>query len=632
MKNRFLVLLFLLTWQYFQGFSQWQVTSPNGQIRTTIQLSNDGKLSYFVENFDNFITTIIIKNSPLGITRNDQDFAANLTNESASNEVIDDRYTMISGKQSSLWNHANQVTLNFKNANNAKLKIIFRAYDDGVAFRYVFPENTGQSVNITGENSTFHLPTGGKSYISKFSFSPDYQQFYVENPIGTAAPDASGWAFPALFSVNSFWYLLTESGLDENFYASHLAQNSPDGLYKIQPPDQNDGNVFSNFATAKFPFSSPWRVIILSKNLSDIVESNLVNHLADASKIANTSWIKPGISSWSWWTDFSSPKDYNKLKEYVDFSKNWSLPYSLVDADWNLMTNGNLEQLAKYAQTQGVGLWVWYNSGGSNNTETGQPRDKMSDQTTRRNEFAQLQKWGIKGVKVDFFLSDKQTIIKQYLGILQDAADYQLMVNFHGCTLPRGWQKTYPNLLSMEAVLGDETLLFSQNFQANSAAHNVNLVFTRNVVGSMDYTPAILSTNRISHNTTSAHELALLAIFESGITHLADKVADYQALSSITQKIIQQLPTTWDETKLLQGEPNKYAFVARRKGENWYISGINGQVSVLSAHFGWHLLTLEIIPANSLPMAVMHALFLPPKPLIFMAKKRQFRCCRMVVF
>jgi alpha-glucosidase len=589
MTNRFLIFLIFLN---LQAFAQWQVTSPNGKVRANIQRADDGKISYSVDYIDNFVPTVIIKSSPLGITRNDQDFTSNLTNETATNEIIDDHYTMLTGKQSSLWNYANQLTLSFKNTNNAKLQIIFRAYDDGVAFRYIFPENTKQLVNITGENTGFSLPTGGKGWLSKNTSPANYEQYYTETAIGNAAPDGFGWNFPALFQSNNFWYLLSESGLDENFYAAHLSPTASNGLYKIQLPDQADGNNYNAFATASLPLTMPWRTIILGKNLSDIVESSLINHLAEPSKISNTTWIKPGLSSWSWWSDFSSPKDYAKLKEYVDFSKTQGLPYTLVDANWNIMTGGDLPQLAQYAQNQGVGLWIWYNSGGTHNSVTDQPRNLMNDTATRQAEFLKLKNMGIKGIKIDFFQSDKQPLIKLYFDILKDAAANNLMVNFHGCTIPRGWQRTYPNLVALEAVMGAEQLLFNQDFKLNSPAHNVNLVFTRNVVGSMDYTPAIIGIERVTHNTTTAHELALLALFESGVIHLADKVANYQALNPSVLKIITQIPTTWDETHLLQGEPNKYAFLARRKGDNWYVSGINGENIARTVHFNIPFLDL----------------------------------------
>jgi hypothetical protein len=319
---------------------------------------------------------------------------------------------------------------------------------------------------------------------------------------------------------------------------------------------------------------------MIGKQVSTIVESNLVEHVSEPSQITNTAWIQPGLSAWSWWSSLDSPKDFIKMRNFVDFTAEFNLPYFLIDVDWTLMENGgNVNDLINYANSKNVKLWLWYNSGGPSNNYGDQPRDLMHIQSVRRQEFARIKALGIKGVKVDYFQSDKQEIIKLYLDILKDAADYQLMVNFHGSIVPKGWSRTYPNLVSMEAVKGSEAYIFDgDNFRPNAPAHHTILPFTRNVIGPMDFTPTIIGEGRgVVHYTTDVHEIALLNIFECGQTHLVDRAAGYTGLPTLAKTMISLLPTTWDETHLVEGYPGTHVVFARRKGENWYISGINGE-------------------------------------------------------
>ncbi len=377
--------------------------------------------------------------------------------------------------------------------------------------------------------------------------------------------------------------MLTEADLHDNFYGSHLAQYQGNGTYKLAAPSADDGNSFPFFANSKLPWTMPWRVIMIGKQVSTIVESNLVEHVSEASQIANTAWIQPGISTWSWWSNLYSPTEFMSLKNYIDFTATMNLPYFLVDVGWpNMGGGGNINDLITYANTKNVKLWLWYNSGGPSNPYPDSPRDLMHIQSVRRAEFARIQALGIKGVKVDYFESDKQELIKLYLDILRDAADFQLMVNFHGNTLPKGWSRTYPNLVSMEAVKGSEAYIFDgNNFRPNAPAHHTILPFTRNVVGPMDFTPTIIGEGRgVVHLSTDVHEIALLNTFECGQTHLVDKIASYNTLPTLAKTMISQQPTTWDETRLVEGFPGTHVVFARRKGENWYISGINGENQV----------------------------------------------------
>jgi alpha-glucosidase len=247
-----------------------------------------------------------------------------------------------------------------------------------------------------------------------------------------------------------------------------------------------------------------------------------------------------------------------------------------------LMTGGNVEELIKYANSKNIGILMWYNSGGPHNNVTERPRDIMSNPEKRKAEFKKLAEWGVKGVKVDFFQSDKPQIIKQYLDILKDAADNKIMVNFHGCTMPRGWNRTWPNLVSMEAVRGAESYGFDGEYTEKAVWHNTILPFTRNVIGSMDYTPVTFSNQKYPHKTSFGHELALSVVYESGILHLADNCESYRALPEAPKNFLKNVPVVWDSTLLLAGYPGKDCVMARKSGDAWYIGGINGTSEKLS--------------------------------------------------
>ncbi|MDZ7936531.1 MAG: glycoside hydrolase family 97 catalytic domain-containing protein [Emticicia sp.] len=564
----------------------WQVLSPNSKIRATIQrIEPDGTLKYYIEYLENNQTQTIVEPSNLGVSRIDQSFNNGLVFENSSTATIDENYTMSIGKQLQLRNNANEITLNFHNSNNSKLQVILRVYNDGVAFRYRFPETSNNTFYVTEDKTTFQIPVNNsKTWISGYdNFRPVYEKLY-ENGINLnqTINQFNGLAFPALFQTPNAWILLTEADLDEKFFAAHLNSYFGNGTFSMATPSFDDGNGYTSYASSTLPWTMPWRVIMIGKQLNNVVESNLVSHVSKPSQIANTTWIQPGISTWSWWSDLGSPTNFTKLKTFIDLAADLNLPYSLIDANWNQMGNGgNINDLITYANGKNVKLWLWYNSGGPSNDYGEQPRDLMHIQAARRQEFARIHALGIKGVKIDYFQSDKQELMKLYIDILKDAADYELMVNFHGNVIPKGWSRTYPNLVTMEGVKGAEAYIFDGSFLPNAPKHHTILPFTRNVIGPMDYTPTIIGWGRgVEHLTTDVHEIALLNTFESGVTHLVDMVASYANLPILAKTIISNLPTAWDETRLVEGFPGTHVVMARRKGENWYISGINGENQV----------------------------------------------------
>lgn len=496
---------------------------------------------------------------------------------------IKESYRLISGKSSWINYTANEVLVSLSNTEGYSHFIRIWVFNDGFAIRYEFAQQKKsiESIIVKMENTSFKLPAACKVWAQPYDkpskWTPGHEN-YFSNAALPEVGTAEGWCFPILVESVDQWMLISEAALNENYFAVHLQFDPAQNAYSIRQPEQADGGGYGdNIAVMHLPSVTPWRCVIISSDLQGILSSQMINNLNPPSLIKDVSWIKPGIASWSWWSENDSPKYYDSLRKYIDFSAAMHLPYFLVDANWNNMQGGNITALASYAKSKNVGLWLWYNPGGPNNIVTEEPRDALFSPEKRRETFAWLQKIGIRGIKVDFFQSDKQVIVQQYLSILKDAAEHKIMVNFHGCTLPRGWNRTYPNLLSMEAVCGAESYLFKDGFPAMAPIQNTILPFTRNAVGSMDYTPVAFSNKKFSHLTTTAHELALPVIFESGFLHLADSKEIYFAQPQFVLEYIQHLPVVWDEIKYIAGIPGKDPVLARRKNDLWYLAGINGE-------------------------------------------------------
>ena len=563
--------------------TEWSVKSPSENIQFNVLLNETNQLMYNVALVELGKASQVIVNSPLGIRRADESFIQNLKFVSMDPVIsINETFSLPIGKHKIINNEVNELTINFENENGAQIQLIVRVANDGVAFRYRFPNSDEKLYTVEEEVTAFSIAGEGKTWIAPYDkvtmYSPGYERYFENGiPIGTSAPGEEGWCLPALFKTENAWMLLTEAALDSTYFGMHLQPNAGGGKYTLRMPEVNEANnVCSQIPSSSLPWATPWRVLIIGKNLSDVVESEMVVALNPPSVIADESWIKPGRASWSWWSDWPSPKNYESLKKYVDFTAEFGWEYTLVDANWDLMTGGNVEELTKYANTKNVGVLMWYNSGGPHNDVTERPRDIMSNPEARKAEFQKLAAWGVKGVKVDFFQSDKPQIIKQYFDILKDAADNKIMVNFHGCTMPRGWNRTWPNLMTMEAVRGAESYAFDENYPAKAVWHNTILLFTRNVIGSMDYTPVTFSNQKYPHLTSWGHELALSIIYESGIQHMADNFEYYKALPVEQKTFLKNLPVVWDDTKLLAGYPGEDCVIARKTGDVWYIGGING--------------------------------------------------------
>lgn len=559
-----------------RGPQQWDLSSPDNRTTIAVMRAPDGQLTWRATRAG----AVVIAASPLGLKRSDQDFTTGLTLVRATPvTLVSEDYRTVHGKRREHHVRGRERTLSFTNSNGRRLAVILRAHDDGVAFRYRFPDTDTVAKTVTEEVTGFAIP-GGTAWIAPqqpvAQYSPAYEDLYREVPVGTSAPSTDGWAFPGLFHTAAGpWVLVTESGFDGLYSGSHFAQQAPGGLYQLRFPDPGEGNgVGQAQPKAALPWTLPWRVAIIGDAAARIAESDLVNDLAPATRLTDLSWIKPGRAAWSWWSESDSPKSAARLNAFTDLAADMTWEYALVDANWNVMTNGTIADVIAHAKARNVGLLFWYNSGGPHNIVTEAPRDRMLDRLTRRAEMAKLREWGVKGIKVDFWQSDKPDRFLQYRAVLRDAADFQLLVNFHGATIPRGWEREFPHLVGVEAVAGAEQYKFRKDYPEQAAWQNSVLPFTRNVLGTMDYTPVTLSDHQYPHLTTNAHELALSVIFQTGVQHFADSATSYGALPSPAKEFLKRVPAAWDETRVLEGEPGRAVVIARRDGTSWYVAGV----------------------------------------------------------
>lgn len=559
---------------------EWTIESPDRRTSLTVGRSADGRLSWRASRG----SARVVEDSPLGIRRADQTFVDELAFVRASDPVpIDEEYATPHGKRRAHHVRGRERTLRFANRQGTQFEVVIRAHDDGVAFRYRFPDAGAAPVTVVEERSGFAVPAGSVGWLQPYGrverYGPAYEDFYLEVAAGADAPTANGWALPALFHTKAGpWLLISESGLDGGYCGTHLGAKAPEGVYRVAFPDPAEGRgVGAAQPSSTLPWTMPWRVVIVGDAAGRILESDLIGDLSPPTRLKDTSWIRPGRASWSWWSDGDSPKHAARLNAFTDLAAEMTWEYSLVDANWNLMESGRLEDVIAHAREKKVGLLLWYNSGGPHNDVSEAPRDRMHERAVRRHEFARLREWGIRGVKVDFWHSDKQDRIRQYRDLLEDAADFQLLVNFHGSTIPRGWSREFPHLIGLEAVLGAEQYKFRQPFATRAAWHHTVLPFTRNVIGPMDYTPVTFSDQQFSRTTTNAHELALAVVFETGVQHFADSVQSYRALPDEPKAFLRQVPAAWDETLALFGEPGRSLVVARRHGTTWYVGGLNAE-------------------------------------------------------
>ena len=491
---------------------------------------------------------------------------------------VKDDYQMLEGKRLHCTNEANE----YQAPIGSNAKIVIRLYNDGIAFRYEYIKLENQKQ--PEEHTVYLIPEGTKRWFMQWTeayegFFPQTTTYQVK-PIRTssgASTSADGWnnrwGYPALLEpVEGVFALISEANIERRQSASCLYN---DGERYSVVAAENDLNLSGDWHT-------PWRVVIIGK-LADIVESTLVTDVSEPSQLKDTNWIKPGVVSWVYWANNHGSNDFNIIKKYVDMAVVLKLPYVLIDAEWDEMDKiasnegKTIEDAVAYANSKGIKPMIWYNSSVGWIDGAPGPKFRLNKPEDREKEFAWCEKIGVAGVKIDFFSGDNQMNMDYCLDLLESAARHHLLVNFHGAPIPRGWQKTWPNLLSTEGVYGAEWYNNVPTFTDKAASHNTTLPFTRNVIGPMDYTPCAFSDSQHPHITSLAHELALTVLYESGLQHLADRPESLLAQPKDVQDFLGQLPTVWDETRYVSGYPGESAVLARRSGNTWYVAGINGK-------------------------------------------------------
>jgi len=568
--------------------SAYSISSPDHHIVVSV-IADSKQINYKID----YNGKEVLRQSRLGLKTEDEDFANDLSISAVpGREPVKDQYELFTGKRRNNHYTANQLVIHTVNGNAKKMDIIFQLSNDGVAFRYYFPGHSVDVKTIKEEVTSFHFDTSTRAFLQPMQVAktgwehsnPAYEEHYLQNiPVTDSSTFGAGWVYPALFHYADTWMLISESSVDSNYCATRLQSESPDGQYSIGFPDPRE--VFTGqgyLPVSTLPFYSPWRIITIG-SLKTIVESTLGTDVAKPSIKMNMAFVKPGKSSWSWIMSKDDSIVYSEQVRYIDFASKMKWQYCLVDAAWDQKIGyDKIKELSKYAASKNVGLLLWYNSSGDWNTVKYTPKSKLLTHEDRVREFGRLRDMGIKGVKIDFFGGDGQSMMKYYIDILQDAAQFQLMVNFHGATLPRGWQRTYPNLLTMEAIKGFEYITFTQHDADAEPNHATMLPFTRNAFDPMDFTPMNLykiETSRVKRKTTSAFELATSVVFLSGIQHFAESPAGMEHVPAYVQEFLRELPTRWDDVKFIEGYPGKYVVLARKSGNKWYLACINGENS-----------------------------------------------------
>ncbi|GAB3427634.1 glycoside hydrolase family 97 protein [Niabella aquatica] len=568
-----------------------KLTGPDGKLQVTV-FTDKGSPAYTVQ----YNGKIFLENSPLGLKTTMADFTHDLVLAAHITTKLSEDYTLNRSKRSQVHYEANELVATFTNAKKQYMDVIFRVSDQDVAFCYALPLQSGRtSVAVSQEVTGFRFPFQTTTFLTPQSDAmigwkrtkPSYEEPYkADAAMDTPSQYGKGYTFPCLFRVGTEgWVLVSETGVDSRYCASRLSEYQSNGLYRIAFPmaEENDGNgtVAPAFA---LPGRTPWRTLTIGETLKPIVETtvpwDVVKPLYETSHT-----YKFGRGTWSWilWQDNSI--NYEDQVKYINLAAAMGYEYVLIDNWWD--KNIGYDQMAsliKYAQSKNVNVFLWYSSSGYwNDIEQG-PVNKMDNPILRKREMKWLQSLGVKGIKVDFFGGDKQETIRLYESILSDADDHGLMVIFHGATLPRGWERMYPNFVGSEAVLASENMVFAQA-ACDQEAFNATLhPFIRNTVASMEFGGTFLNKRLNKNNnggsvrrTTDAFQLAVAILFQNPLQFFALAPNNLTDASPVTLGFMKQVPTTWDETRYIDGYPGKYVVLARRNGNTWYIAGINAQ-------------------------------------------------------
>ena len=577
-----------------------RVSSPNGSLVVTVS-DAEGKLSY-TATLDG---KQMLAPSALGMQTSLGDLTKELSIVNSQLSTVANSYSMRGTKASKVDYKANALTINLQNKDGVKFSILFQVSDNDIAYRYQMPRQTirrreYKRVRILSEVSGFNFPEGTTTFISPQigpetgweQTKPSYEEGYSNDaPMDKASQYGHGYIFPALFHLPTGWALVSETGVTSGYCGSHLSDYQAGSGYTVAYPDKGENNGFgTDFAAIPLPGETPWRTITLGSTLKPIMETTISYDVVEPRYQASTDY-KAGRYTWSWLIGQDNSINYDDQVRFIDLASAMGFEYCLVDNWWDQnIGRERIAELSKYAQSKGVHLLMWYNSNGFWNDAPQTPRNCMNTAIAREKEMSWLESIGVKGIKVDFFGGDKQQTMQLYEDILSDANRHGLQVVFHGCTVPRGWERMYPNFVASEAVLASENLFFGEGATISEGFDLTLHPFCRNATASMDWGGIIMNKfmstdnkSRHSRKTTDIFELASGITMQTSVQCVAMQPNNLQELPQFEMDFLRELPTTWEETRFIDGYPGKYVVMARKATNGkWYIAGLNAQKEPLA--------------------------------------------------
>jgi len=586
------------------------VASPDGRL--VVNVSCDGGRLYYDATLDG---QRMLERSALGLKTSIGDLTRDLTLKGSKSDAVSKQYQMRGTKASKGDYQANTLTLDVENKEGRKMSVTFQVSNNDIAFRYAMPrQNVGRRemkrVRILSELSSFNFPDGTTTFISPQigpetgweQTKPSYEEGYsADAPMDKSSQYGHGYIFPALFHIKGSqetedrsqegWALVAETGVGSNYCGSHLSDYQAGTGYTVAYPDPGENNGFgSDFAAIPLPGQTPWRTVTLGTSLKPIVETTISYDVVEPRYAPSTDYC-PGRYTWSWliWQDNSI--NYDDQVKFIDLASAMGFEYCLVDNWWDTQIGRDrVAELSKYAQSKGVHLLLWYNSNGFANDAPQGPRDCMNTAIAREREMKWMQSIGVKGIKVDFFGGDKQEVMRLYEDILSDANRYGLQVVFHGCTIPRGWERMYPNFVASEAVLASENVFFNEGAAIKQPFDLTLHPFCRNATASMDWGGIIMNKylspdNKSRHprHTTDIFEMASGIIMQTSVQCVAMQPNNLQELPQFEMDFLKTLPTTWEETRFIDGYPGRYVVLARKTTNGkWYVAGLSAEKEPLT--------------------------------------------------
>ena len=577
-----------------------RVSSPDGNLVVTV--SDAGGRLYYSVKLDG---QQVLEPSALGLKTSFGDITKDLSIVDSQISTVDTVYQMRGTKASTATYQANALKFKVESKEGLKFKMEFQVSNNDIAYRYLMSRKNlngreYKRVRILSELSSFNLPEGTTTFISPQigpesgweQTKPSYEEGYSNDaPMNKPSQYGHGYIFPALFHLPNGWMLVSETGVTGGYCGSHLSDYQAGIGYTVTYPDKGENNGFGiDHAAIPLPGATPWRTITVGSTLKPILETTISYDVVEPQFKASTDY-KPGRYTWSWLIGQDNSINYDDQVRFIDLASAMGFEYCLVDNWWDQQIGRErIAELSKYAQTKGVHLLMWYNSNGFWNDAPQTPRNCMNTAVAREREMSWLESIGVKGIKVDFFGGDKQETMQLYEDILSDANRHGLQVVFHGCTVPRGWERMYPNFVASEAVLASENLFFGEGATISEGFDLTLHPFCRNASASMDWGGIIMNKwmstdnkSRHTRKTTDIFELATGITMQTSVQCVAMQPNNLQELPQFEMDYLRQLPTTWQETRFIDGYPGKYVVMARKATNGqWYIAGLNAQKTPLT--------------------------------------------------